>query len=224
MGRISIWGKSFFSGHHLVLKEHNLTFSLFDQQQTALTNQCDGGDLRGTDLKPWIKSLSAPPTNIYGPILWQMVTVLIDQCQSPLARHAYRRSPHITSVHHQYPKRHCCWQQITIPQTTTNTYHDPGATQSSKQSATEVGHTQVRQQGQVMVLMWLQGKHSRQPAWKQLKALGRAVPEILLTVGQYYSEVKKEVSVFTAFFLSPCLGEKLSADTAHSCAPGGKEN
>lgn len=68
---------------------------------------------------------------------------------------------------------------------------DPGATQSSKQSATEVWHTQVRQQGQVMVLMQLQGKHSRQPAWKQVKALGRAVPEILPTVGQYYREVKR---------------------------------
>lgn len=30
-----------------------------------------------------------------------------------------------------------------------------------------------------------------------------------------------EVSVFTAFFLSPCLGKE---DTTHKCAPGGKEN
>lgn len=30
-----------------------------------------------------------------------------------------------------------------------------------------------------------------------------------------------EVSVFTAFFLSPCLGKE---DTTHNRAPGGKEN
>lgn len=32
-----------------------------------------------------------------------------------------------------------------------------------------------------------------------------------------------EVSVFTAFFLSPCLGNELSADTTHNYAPGGRQ-
>lgn len=134
--------------------------------------------------------------------------------------HTHGRShcPHITSVHHQYPKSLYLWQQITIPQTTTHS-HLTWQAPSQKDKC----YTQVRQQGQVMELGRLQGKHNRQPAWKQLKALGRALPEILLTMGQYHREVKRGWKYpFSLPFLSPCLDKKLSTGTTHKRAQVGK--
>lgn len=68
-----------------------------------------------------------------------------------------------------------------------------------------------------MVLMQLQGKHSRQPAWKLLKALGGAVPEILLTVGQYYSEVKRGWKYLFSlpFFCLPVWVRKTPLTSVH---------